>query len=182
MEPGSKTLPPADAKDHSKVPGKTRLREWLDARRFLALVAAMTHLLKFLQFDFIPRSKDLALLLLRVWCGVSLFYLHGWQKLANFGDMSGNFVNFLGLGSRASLVLATVGETLCPLLVVLGLATRFGALGSAVTMGTAFVVAHDLKLQGAGNGELPFIFLAGFATIFLAGPGRFAFDRRFGGA
>jgi len=46
---------------------------------------------RLLRLDFVPASADLALLLLRLWLGLSLLTLHGWTKLSNFGEMSGKF-------------------------------------------------------------------------------------------
>jgi len=48
-------------------------------------------------------------------------------------------------------------------------------------MGVAFLFVHKLALKGQGSGELAFIYLAGFVTLFIAGPGRFALDSKSGG-
>lgn len=142
----------------------------------------MNSLFKFLQFGFIPRSADFALLVLRIWLGVSMLALHGWGKVSNFGGMASRFADPFGFGPTPSLVLAIIGEFVCAALLALGLLTRFSALVLAVVMATAFFVAHGAKLSGPGNGELPFIYLAGYLVIFFAGPGRFSIDRKLGAA
>lgn len=142
----------------------------------------MNGFLKFLQLNFVPRSADFALLVLRVWLGVSMLALHGWGKAVNFGSMASKFADPFGLGTTASLVLAIFGELVCGALLALGLATRFAALVLVIVMSVAFFSAHGAKLSGPGSGELAFIYLAGFVAIFFAGPGRFSFDRKLGGA
>jgi putative oxidoreductase len=47
-----------------------------------------------------------------------------------------------------------------------------------VTMSVAFFWVHGGKLVGEGNGELAFMYLIGFLTIFIAGPGRFSVDSK----
>lgn len=136
----------------------------------------MKTLLHFLRFDFIPIHVDLALLILRLWLGLSLLVLHGWTKLSTFQEMSGKFPDPLGVGSTLSLSLAVFGEVVGSLLIVLGLFTRFAALVCAITMGVAFFLVHQMALKGPSSGELAFIYLAGYATLFLAGAGRFAMD------
>ncbi len=142
----------------------------------------MNGFIKFLQFNFVPRSADFALLVLRVWLGVSMLALHGWGKVVNFGGMASKFADPFGLGPTVSLVLAIFGEVVCAALLALGLATRFAALALVVVMSVAFFMAHGAKLSGPGNGELAFVYLAGYVAIFLAGPGRFSIDRKLGGA
>lgn len=44
--------------------------------------------MKFLHLNFIPRSADAALLVLRIWFGGAMVLLHGWQKLTNFSSMA----------------------------------------------------------------------------------------------
>lgn len=134
-----------------------------------------------LRLDFIPASKDVGLLALRLWLGGSMLVLHGWGKLSNFQEMSGKFADPLGVGIKTSLSLAVFGEVVGSLLVVIGFFTRLGALSGAITMGVAFFLVHSATLKGQGNGEMAFIYLAGFVAIFMAGPGRFSIDGASGG-
>lgn len=140
----------------------------------------MLRAMKFLHLNFLPRSADLALLLLRVWYGGSLVLLHGWGKLTNFSEYAGKFPDPFHVGSKVSLGLAVAGEVLCAVLLVLGLFTRVAALGAAATMGTAFYFAHGARLTGDGNGELAFLYLGAFLALFVAGAGRFSVDASMG--
>lgn len=136
--------------------------------------------MKFLHLNFIPRSADVALLVLRVWFGLSMLLLHGWGKLTNFSTFQERFVNFLGLGPTVSLVLAIIGELVCPALIALGLFTRFAALLSAITMAVAFSLGHGAKLTGPSSGEMAFLYLGVFVTIFVAGAGKHSIDANIG--
>ena len=136
-------------------------------------------MLKRLQLSFIPQSVDLGLLVLRVALGVQMVYGHGWEKLASFSEKAGSFNDPLGVGSTTSLALAVTGEVLCSLLIALGALTRLAAVGAIVTMSVAFFLVHHAQLVGKQpNGELAFVYLVGFVTIFLAGPGRFSIDSK----
>jgi putative oxidoreductase len=135
---------------------------------------------KLLHLDFIPRSADLALLALRLWYGLALLLLHGWGKLAGFGEVSTKFSGMFGLGPKPTLALAVVGEVLCTALVVLGLWTRLAALGAGVTMFVAFWIVHGHKLTGPGSGEMAYVYLGGFVALFLAGGGRYSLDAKLG--
>lgn len=136
--------------------------------------------MKFLHLNFLPRSTDLALLVLRVWFGLSLLVLHGWMKLANFGTLLEKFSDPVGVGRPVSLVLAVGGEVVCPALLALGLFTRVAALGAGTIMATAFWLVHGHKLSGPGNGELAFLFLGACVTLFIAGAGRYSIDAKIG--
>jgi putative oxidoreductase len=136
--------------------------------------------MKFLNLNFLDRSPDLALLMLRVWLGLAMFWLHGLGKLTNLINGTSKFSDPLGIGQIPSLILVIFAEVVCVLLLVAGFYTRFCALILAITMGVAFFLAHGAKLSGPGNGELAFIFLAGFVTLVVAGGGRFGFDRKLG--
>lgn len=131
-----------------------------------------------LRADFLPSSTDLALLLLRVWLGGSLLWLHGLGKIPRLMADEVRFASVAGLSPNVSLALAVVGEVIAPVLLIIGLGARWAALLSAATMLGAFVVGHGMALSGERSGELPFIFLAGFVALFLAGPGRFSIDGR----
>jgi putative oxidoreductase len=128
--------------------------------------------------DFLPTSPDLALLLLRVWLGASLLMLHGIGKIPRLMADEVRFASVAGLSPTVSLALAVLGEVVAPVLLILGLGARWAAGLSAATMLGAFVVGHGMALSGERSGELPFIFLAGFLALFMAGPGRYSIDGR----
>jgi putative oxidoreductase len=141
----------------------------------------MKKLISILRLDFLPEKPDLALLVLRVWLGASMLILHGWVKLRAFEQTAKGFPDPLRIGSQMSLSLAVFGEVVCALLLMIGFFTRTAALGLVINMSVAFFMVHEGALKGGRSGELAFIYLAGFVTILLAGPGRYAADRSKGG-
>jgi putative oxidoreductase len=120
--------------------------------------------------------KDAGLLVLRVWLGLSMLLLHGWGKAQGMADKAGSFPDPLEVGSAMSLNLVVFAEVLCAVLLVAGLAARFALVPLVVTMAVAFFVIHGGRLAGEGNGEMAFIYLAGFVALLIAGPGRFSLD------
>lgn len=135
---------------------------------------------KLLQLDFLPRSADLALLLLRVYFGLGLFLLHGKGKLAGFSTMRTTFMDPLGVGNSTSYFLALFGEVVFPCLIVLGLFTRLAALGSTFGLCVAFFLIHKGQLSGPSSGELAFLYIGALLALFLAGGGRFSIDAKLG--
>jgi putative oxidoreductase len=133
---------------------------------------------KFLSLEFLPASTDVALLVLRLWLGLSMLWLHGAGKFMNLINGSSQFADPIGIGQLPSLILAVLAEAVCSILLALGLFTRFAALLLAITMGVAFFIAHGGALKGQGNGELAFIYLAGFVTLFFAGAGKYSVDKK----
>lgn len=136
---------------------------------------------KLLLLDSLPRNVDAGLLVLRVWLGLSLLILHGWTKLTTFSETASKFPDPLGVGSAVSLGLAIFAEVACAILIALGLLTRAAALVQVILMSVAFFLVHKAALSGPGSGELAFIYLAGFLTLLLTGPGRYSFDSSFQG-
>jgi len=121
--------------------------------------------------------KDLGLLVLRVWLGLSMLLLHGWPKFEGMSAKSASFPDPLGVGPAMSLGLVVFAEVLCALLLVVGLAARVALIPLVVTMAVAFFIIHGGALTGEGNGEMAFVYLAGFVALLIAGPGRYSFDR-----
>ncbi len=129
-----------------------------------------------------PRwATDLGLLALRLWLGLSLAGLHGWGKFEKLLSGGGGFPDPLGIGSSASLLLASSAELFASLFLAAGLLTRLAAVPLAFTMGVAFFVVHGGALRGPGSGELAFVYLAGFVALLLAGPGRYSLDAMLAG-
>ncbi|MCW1915246.1 DoxX family protein [Luteolibacter sp. GHJ8] len=130
----------------------------------------------FLQLKFIPLNPSIGLLLLRVWLGGSMIGLHGWSKLQKLldGDRIGDPI---GIGPVPTLILAVFTELILSAFLVLGFLTRFSALMLACTMAIAWAVSHKMALSGPGNGELAFIYLAGFLAILLCGGGKYGIEK-----
>src|SRR5580698_4647227 len=119
-----------------------------------------------------------SLLVLRIWLGLTMFLVHGMDKLHHFNDIAANFPDPLGIGAKPGFVLVVLAETLGAILLALGLVARLGALMLAIDMGVAFFMVHKMAVgMAAHSGELAFIYLAGFVTLLLAGPGKFSVDK-----
>lgn len=136
--------------------------------------------MKFLLLNFLPTSTDLALLVVRLWFGLSMLVLHGWGKLMNFSGLSTKFADPFGLGTTASVILIIIAELVCAGLIAIGLFTRWAALILGGGMATAFWTAHGAKLSGQGNGELAFLYLGASLALFICGAGRFSVDASMG--
>lgn len=131
----------------------------------------------FLQLKFIPLNPSVGLLLLRVWLGGSMIGLHGWGKLQKLIDGDMKFGDPLGIGPAPTLILAVLTELVLSAFLILGFLTRFSALMLACTMAVAWAVSHKMALSGPGNGELAFIYLAGFLAILFCGGGKYGIEK-----
>ena len=119
-------------------------------------------------------AYSLLLLAFRILFG-SLLMMHGIQKLTHFSEMSASFPDPLGVGSHVSLGLAIFGELFCSLGFILGVLYRLAMIPMIFTMCVAFFVIHGG--DPFATKELAFVYLAVFVLMYIAGPGKFAFDR-----
>ena len=123
--------------------------------------------------------SSIGLLILRLGMGAYMM-THGWGKVQDW--RAGQFANFpdpLKIGDKNSLMLAATAEFVCPILVILGLATRLAAIGPVVAMGVAAFIIHatDPWTMGAGASKEPaLLYLTGFLTLFFTGAGRYSVD------
>ncbi|HYW35079.1 MAG TPA: DoxX family protein [Balneolaceae bacterium] len=115
-------------------------------------------------------NSSVGLFLLRAVPAALLIYGHGFGKVWNVVHGQFHFVNPIGIGPAASLVLSGFAEGICSFFVILGLYTRLAALILMIN----FVVAYFTMYR-----ELAFLYLAVFTAVFLLGPGNFSFDRLF---
>ena len=129
---------------------------------------------------FVPSQDSdltsLALLVARLWFGLTMLFNHGLDKLAHFNDMVGTFPDPLGLGQEASLVLVIFAEVFGALLLTAGFLTRIAAAVLVIDMFVAFLMVHKVALSGQSSGELAFLYLAGYVTLLIAGGGLFSLD------
>lgn len=120
-------------------------------------------------------NVDLGILVVRASAGGMMLWQHGWPKLLHFTDRMDSFADPIGLGSTISLTLITLAESVCALLVALGLWTRFTTIPLIIGMAViAFVVKGG---EPFGEKEMALIYLAAYLGIFLTGSGRFSLDR-----
>jgi putative oxidoreductase len=139
----------------------------------------MTAISKVFGLGFVPLNLDLALLVLRIGMGFSLFLRHGWEKVSGFSAMAAHFPDPLHLGPVPSLAFALVSDAICSILIIFGLATRLAAAVCAVNLLVAFSLVHHFTLLGQRTGEVAYLYLCGMILLILVGPGKFSLDRKF---
>ncbi len=118
--------------------------------------------------------RNIGLLLLRVAPSIMLL-THGipkFQKLIGGGEIK--FGDPFGIGPLPSLILAIIGEVVCPLLLIIGFKTRWAAIPAALTMATAAFLVHSADPFGVKEKAL--LFLSFFIVIILLGPGKYSAD------
>jgi len=134
----------------------------------------------------VNRLAAFAPLVVRVIVGV-IMAAHGWQKITQIGV--GNFGGFLAqLGVPLPTLMAfvvTFVELVGGILLILGLFSRLAALILTIDLVVAILLVKVnigfIAPAGRGAGaELDLALIAGFLTIFLAGPGRISLDHALG--
>lgn len=107
---------------------------------------------------------------------VSIFMLtHGIPKLKvllAWGDIQ--FIDPIGIGATASLIMVVFAEFLCSVLIILGFATRFATIPLIATMAIAAFIFHGADPFGAK--ELPLLYLLCYTTLLITGSGRLSLD------
>ena len=129
---------------------------------------------------FVPSDDSdlthMALLVARLWFGLTMLFNHGFDKLAHFNDIVGTFPDPLRLGQEASLVLVVMAEVGGALLLTVGFMTRIAAAVLVIDMFVAFLMVHKTSMSGQSSGELAFLYLAGYVILAIAGGGLFSLD------
>jgi putative oxidoreductase len=129
---------------------------------------------KFLSVKHNATSFNITFLLLRLVFGTTMMISSGYPKLIEFAVRKKNFVNFLGLGSTASLSLVIFAEVFCAAFIIIGLFTRFAAIPLCIAMGYACFVFNQADIMG--DGRASFLFLIIFILLLVFGPGKYSID------
>lgn len=122
-------------------------------------------------------SDDLGKLILRVSLGCMLL-LHGIGKLIHGIAPIEQMVTANGFPAIVAWGVYA-GEIIAPVMVILGVYTRLGALLAAISMCFAIMLAHrpeifQLNASWGWRIELQGLFLFGFAAVFFLGAGRYS--------
>ncbi len=132
-----------------------------------------------------PRESgiDAALLILRITLGI-LILLHGISKLP---PPPAFIVSALAKAEMPGILAygVYIGEIVGPLLIIIGVWTRLGALAIVVNMVVALLIAHagdlfKLNAQGGYALELQAMYLFSALALMLTGAGRFSVGGRYG--
>lgn len=119
--------------------------------------------------------KDFGLLFLRVGSS-ALMLTHGVPKFLQIMDGNLAFGNPLGIGEAPSLILATIAELLCSILVIIGFKTRWATVPIILTMLVAAFIVHANDPFNVV--EKPLLFIVAFGSILLLGPGKYSVDKK----
>ena len=120
---------------------------------------------------------NFGMFILRIVLGL-LVASHGYAKLIKFGSLRYKFMNFMHLGSTASLSLVIFAEFFCSIFLILGLFTRLASVFVIITMVVVvFVASHGNIFE---EGERGAIYLASAIMVLLCGPGKISIDGMIG--
>jgi len=128
-----------------------------------------------------PKWRHFGLLVLRLVAGYFLFFNHGLDKLLA-GPEKWTGLGAAGMGSLGISFghvffgfLAAFSESICAILVLVGLMTRPASIFIIMTMG----VAGMFHINRGESPESAFLYLIIYGAIFLTGPGPYSLDRFF---
>ena len=128
---------------------------------------------KIVSTKYSPAAFNVGMLILRVVLGL-LLASHGYAKLIRFGTMRYKFMNFMHMGSTASLSLAIFAELFCSIFLILGLFTRVASVFIIIVMCVVVFVASHGNIFA--EGERGAIYIAAALMVLLCGPGKISVD------
>ena len=116
----------------------------------------------------------LGLLILRLGFSLGLM-THGYGKFLNVVNRNFKFSDPIGIGISPSLILASFGEFIAPIFIIVGWKTRLFSIFPAFTMLVAFTIAHDG--DPFSRKEKSLMYLIAFIAIYFTGPGKYCIDK-----
>ncbi|MDQ2752078.1 MAG: DoxX family protein [Bacteroidota bacterium] len=128
----------------------------------------------FTSVTYSTNSFNIAMLFLRISFGVILMLRHGFDKVRNFDNLQHTFYSFIGMGPKASLILALFAEIFCSLLVVMGLFTRWACIPLLFTF-LVVIFGHDAG-KDLMDSELAIAYFTAFLVLLFCGPGQISVD------
>lgn len=137
----------------------------------------MNKLLQNLLFKPWKHGTDIALLIIRLVVGLSLFFGHGMGKLiVLFGGHEIQFLDPIGLGPKFSFVLVAFAEGIASLLLAVGLFSRLAAM----VLSFNFLIIIYMHLGVFGDPisaiEMVILYFAIFVAFIFVLPGEFSLD------
>ena len=118
---------------------------------------------------------NMGLLILRIGFSIGLI-THGYGKFLRVLDQNFKFRDPIGIGDAPSLILASFGEFIAPIFIIIGWKTRFFTIFPVLTMLVAFAVVHDG--DPFSKKEKSLMYLIAFVVIYFMGPGKYSIDKQ----
>jgi len=125
------------------------------------------------------KIQDIALLVLRFLPSYYMLVNHGWKKITNpqKWERYGNFLtkyfdDLLDFVNIPFGFMASFSESVCAILIMIGLFTQPASILLAFTM----LVAAMHHITGTGSPENAWVFFSIYTAITLVGPGKYSFD------
>ncbi|RKE35703.1 putative oxidoreductase [Paraburkholderia sp. BL23I1N1] len=116
-------------------------------------------------------TADAALLFLRLAASVLVLIVHGLPKAMHYSSQLAAIEDPLHVGKTFTLCFAIFAEVLCPVLMIVGIATRLAALPIIVITLMALTLVHpEWTLDQA---QFAWMLLILFGTIVIGGAGRY---------
>lgn len=119
-------------------------------------------------------GASFGLLVLRLGLGGLIVLAHGWTKLSNYGVMSGQFADPIGLGPSLSFALTVFAEFFCGLAVVFGFLTRLAVVPLIIQFLVLEFIVHPADPWQTK--EFVLLFLIPWVTLLFTGAGRYSID------
>ncbi len=124
----------------------------------------------------LPPQVDLGLFFLRLTGSLLLLWVHGVPKIIHFSEELTRIEDPFGLGAHFSLVMAIFAEVVCPILIIVGFATRLACLPIIGVLLVAMLFVHpDWSIA---EGQFGWLLLILFTTLALTGAGRWRIGGR----
>jgi len=120
---------------------------------------------------------NIAVLVIRVTFGAMLLINHGIDKLKHFAEKQSGFPDPFHLGHMPTLMMVLFAEVFCTVFLILGLFTRLMAIPVVINFA---VIVFVVNKGYAGPAETGVLYLAGFFSILLMGPGKYSIDGAMG--
>lgn len=128
-------------------------------------------------FSYLQLLSHPLLLVFRLWAA-KVFFLSGMQKINNWDTTLTLFeyeYNVPVLPYKLAAIMATAGELILPVFLVIGLATRFSAIGLSL-LNVVAVVSYYETLAKVGQVAPHQFWGAMLLAVVMFGPGLFAVD------